>query len=487
MILGEPIYLACLVPVVAATYVVPGGRPRQFFLLAVSYAYYLTFGVIFFAILLSITCLAYCGALLLERVAQTRHAGTLLTVLLAASLLPLAFFKYLEPLFVTGTGLAGASWQLSMAQLVLPIGLSFYTFAAIGYLIDVHLGVVAPAERNPLRVALFTGMFPYVTAGPIPRTLQIMPQLELRSRFDADRAMQGVREILVGVIMKFWIADSLTVPAATVYSNLAGSIPLEKLVATVFFAFQLYTDFAGYSLIAIGSARLLGVDVPDNFRQPYLSQSLAEFWRRWHISLVGWMRDYVFYPISMRWRRHPRIAVPAAMFLTLVLIGIWHGCGWGFLAFGALHGLLLAIATITKGSRERLHRQFAVEPLILVPIRVLITFAIVALSLVLIRAQTLTQALAVYHDIFSIALLKNVQHVLGGAPDTFTYIHLHDNVTNIALIVLVVAGDIFARTQMQLARLPSLAQGILYAASVLTVLYQVIAADAPRPFVYFQF
>jgi alginate O-acetyltransferase complex protein AlgI len=486
MIVGEPIYLACLVPVAAATYMLPAGRPRQLFLLAVSYAYYLTFPSTFFAILLAITSLAYIGGLLLERASKAPRAGGLLALLIALSFAPLAFFKYLLPFLAAAPHAAGANWQLTMAQIVLPIGLSFYTFAAVGYLIDVYLGVVR-AEHDPLQIALFTGFFPYVTAGPIPRTTDVMPQFELRGRFEADRAMQGVREILLGVVMKFWIADSLAVPSAEVYANLATAVPLEKLVATLFFAFQLYTDFAGYSLIAIGSARILGIDLPDNFQQPYLSQSLAEFWRRWHISLVKWLRDYVFSPISIRWRRQRRIAIPAGMLITLVLVGIWHGIGWGFLAFGTVHGVLLAAAHATKSRRDRFVRAIRFPNFLLLPTGILITFTTVVLSLVLIRTQTLSQALDVYRSIFSSTLLGEVGKFLLGRPDAFNHIHAQDNVINIALIAAVIAGDILARTKLQLARLPALLQGPIYAASILAILYQVIAAGAPKLFVYFQF
>jgi alginate O-acetyltransferase complex protein AlgI len=486
MIVGEPIYLTCLVPVAAGTYMLPVGRPRQLFLLAVSYAYYLTFPIKFFAILLAITSLAYIGGLLLERVSKGPRAGQLLALLIALSFAPLAFFKYLKPLTAATPYAAGANWQLTMAQIVLPIGLSFYTFAAAGYLIDVYLGLIS-AERDPLEIALFTGFFPYVTAGPIPRTMDIMPQLELRGRFEADRTMQGVREILLGVVMKFWIADSLAVPSAEVYADLAHALPLEKLVATLLFAFQLYADFAGYSLIAIGSARILGIDVPDNFQQPYLSQSLAEFWRRWHISLVKWLRDYVFSPISIRWRRHHRIAIPVGMLLTLILVGIWHGTGWGFLAFGTVHGVLLAAAHVTKSRREHFVRAIGIPNLVLVPGRIIITFTIVALSLVLIRAQTLIQANDVYRSMFSLTMLREIGHFFVGHPVAFTYLHWPENITNTALIGAVIGGDIFARTKLQLAKLPAVLQGPLYAAGILTIFYQVIAQGAPKVFVYFQF
>ena len=239
-------------------------------------------------------------------------------------------YKYLLPLFLASTR-AGPNWQLTNAELTIPIGLSFYTFAAVGYLVDVALSII-PAERSIFRVALFCGFFPIVTAGPIPRT-SIVPQFDFMRPFTSDRAMAAITELLTGTVMKFWIADILGATSSAVFSDLAHSPPLEQLVAAIVFAFQLYADFAGYSLIAIGSARLLGVDLPANFRQPFLADSIPEFWRRWHISFLSWLRDYVYLPLIFSWRRLPRLASAAATFIVLTLVGIWHGAGWGFRRF----------------------------------------------------------------------------------------------------------------------------------------------------------
>jgi len=175
------------------------------------------------------------------------------------------------------------------------------------------------------------------------------------------------------------------------------------------------------------------------------------------------------------------------MFFTLVLVGIWHGAGWGFVAFGALHGTLLAIGYATKSPRAYFVDVIGVPNFVLVPLRIIITFAIVVLSLVLIRAHTLTQAVSVYNDIFSLKMLSELQDLFSAQPDAFTHVHLRDNITNIALIAVLIAGDILARTKLRLAQLPALLQGPVYAASILTILYQVIAQGAPKVFVYFQF
>jgi D-alanyl-lipoteichoic acid acyltransferase DltB (MBOAT superfamily) len=477
--------------VVIIFYLLPPGFLRQVFLVAVSYAYYLTFPARFFLVLLLLTMMGYFGALLIERSSERPGARWIGPALIAASFIPLAFYKYLVPLVATSAAGPGAHWQLTIAHVVLPIGLSFYTFAVVGYLIDVHLGIMA-AERNLLRVALFAGFFPYVTSGPIPRAPGILSQLKLDRQFAADRGLQGLREIAVGVVMKFWIADSLSAPSAAVYGDLANTIPLEKFVATIFFAFQMYADFAGYSLIAIGSARLLGVDLPDNFRQPFLSASLAEFWRRWHISLFTWLRDYVFTPVNFHLREYPKLASPIAIFLTLTLVGIWHGMGWGFLVFGMVHGLFLAISTLSRGARETLYAKLGTKLDALDPARVLATFLIVALTLVLIRAQTLSEAISIYRSIFSMKFLGNLSnYMLRFEPDPalglFRHIHAKENLTDIALIAALIAGDWVARSSVLVNRFATPILAVLSTVCVLTILNQIMFADAPKLFVYFQF
>jgi len=372
----------------------------------------------------------------------------------------------------------------------MPIGLSFYTFAALGYLADVALGVAA-AERWPVRLALFCGFFPIVTSGPIPRTTRIMPQLDFNRLFTAERGMLAVTEILTGTAMKLWIADALGTTSAAVFADLAHSPPLEKFLATIFFAFQLYADFAGYSLIAIGSARLLGVDIPPNFRQPFLADSIPEFWRRWHISLLSWLRDYVYMPLYLSWREHlPRLASAAAIFVTLILVGIWHGAGWGFVVFGVVHGLLM-IYGLTLASRDRIWAWLKVPATLVLALRVPVTFCIVALTLVLIRARNLGEAVDIYGSIFSIRMLDNVAGLFRAAPDpalAFRYIKPSEHGMDFVLIAALILGDLFARSEkLDFRALPAPARALFYTTCLMTALYQAISINAPKPFVYFQF
>ena len=316
----------------------------------------------------------------------------------------------------------GANWQLTTAELTVPIGLSFYTFAAIGYLADVGLGII-PAERSIIRVALFCGFFPIVTAGPILAT-SILPQFDLKRPFTSDRAMTALTEILTGTVMKFWIADTLGATSSPDFADLAHSAPLEQFIAAVIFAFQLYADFAGYSLIAIGSARLLGVDLPPNFRQPFLAATIPEFWRRWHISLLSWLRDYVYVPLIFSWRQRPRLASAAATVTVLILVGIWHGAGWGLSRFWRGAGIVMVCA-MTLAMRDKVWTWLKIPVSVVQAVRVPITFLVVALTLILIRARDVREALGIYQIIFSGRMVDNLRNVFDPHPDpTLAFQHI---------------------------------------------------------------
>src|SRR5579871_117740 len=260
MPLSDPRYIALLIPAVAGFYLLKSGYWRMLFILGLSYLYYLTFPIVFFPLLLSITLIAYFGGLLIDRTDGTRTYEWTVGACILLCFLPMIFYKYITPLWVdqSRSGTVSSIW-------ILPVGLSFYTFAAAGYLADVALRIV-DVERRPLRLAVFIAFFPTVTMGPVMRTA-FFDQLLFKRAFDMNRLMRGTSEILIGAVLKLWFADSLAVPCDVVYANLSSSSPLEQFVASIFEAFQVYADWLGYSMIAIGSARLFGIDLPENFRQ----------------------------------------------------------------------------------------------------------------------------------------------------------------------------------------------------------------------------
>lgn len=487
MIVGEPLYLALLALVALVVNLLPGSAARPALLLLCSYGYYATFSFQHLPVLLAVTAVAFGGGLLTARFSQSGSVGRLTLAVIALCLCPLFVYKYLLPLFLTSAQ-TGANWQLTTAELTVPIGLSFYTFAAIGYLADVGLGII-PAERSIIRVALFCGFFPIVTAGPIPRT-SILPQFDFKRPFTSDRAMTALTEILTGTVMKFWIADTLGATSSAVFADLAHSAPLEQFIAAVIFAFQLYADFAGYSLIAIGSARLLGVDLPPNFRQPFLAATIPEFWRRWHISLLSWLRDYVYVPLAFSWRRRPRLASAAATVTVLILVGIWHGAGWGFLVFGAVHGIIMVYA-MTLAIRDKVWTWLKIPVSVVQAVRVPTTFLVVALTLVLIRARDVREALGIYQIIFSGRMVDNLRNVFDPHPDptlAFQHITPIQLGMDFALVAMLICGDLFARSmRLDFRKLPRLVRAAFYAACVIIVIYQASSTTGTKPFLYWQF
>lgn len=305
---------------------------------------------------------------------------------------PLLFFKYV-PALAGATG-EGHAWS-TLRHLILPIGLSFYTFMALGYLIDVYTDK-APAERDALRFGAFLSFFPQLTAGPIERAGRFLPQLSRLGTFDPIMAVSGLRAILLGAFMKIAIADTLAPHVNAVYAFPQNHSAFDLALGTVYFSFQVYGDFAGYSLMAIGSARLLGIELMKNFEQPYLSQTLPEYWRRWHISLSSWFRDYVFIPLQFHIRRSGRRGLALALISTFTLVGIWHGAGPKYALFGLIHGVLVAYSTLTIAKRDKLWQRTNLPNWLCHTFRSTITFLVISLTFVLFRASGIANAMIIY-------------------------------------------------------------------------------------------
>ena len=486
MTLSDPSYIGCFALVFVLFYLVPGGAPRLVLLLAASLAFYANLSGSYIAVLLLVAAIAYGGGLAIEAAGASRHRRTIFIAALLSVLAPLVVFKYLAFL----CDAAGFAVPSPIAQLALPIGLSFFTFAAIGYLIDIHLDLL-PAERNPLRLALFVSFFPLVTAGPIERGGRLLPQFALALPFSSERALAGLRLIFIGLVLKVLFADQLAAPVAMVFGEPENSLPLEKFVAVVFFAFDLYADFAGYTLIAIGSANMLGIDVQPNFRQPFLSPTIPEFWRTWHMSLSFWVRDYLYLPLRAHWRRSGHKGTIAATLLSFTILGIWHGAGWQFAIYGAAWGVLAVASLYTLRYRDAAYAAIGMPPPVVRVIRAVITFLLVALVLVLFRANFLDDALLFYRDILSSGLPANLWGVIDaavfhrGTPPALPVAAAYW--ADWLLIAAIVAGDILVRNGVTLARCPVVLQIIAYNAGVAAIAYQWVAGSVAQPFLYYKF
>jgi len=276
-------------------------------------------------------------------------------------------------------------------NIILPVGISFYTFQTLSYTIDVYKKKMS-TTNDMLSFFTFVAFFPQLVAGPIERAKHLLPQFEKKRVFDYETVKKGGQLILIGFFKKIVIADSLAVLVDAVYNNLESYTGFPMVVATLFFAFQIYCDFSGYSDIAIGTARLMGFDLMTNFRQPYFSTSLTEFWRRWHISLSTWFRDYVYIPLGGSRVYNPRVYIN--IFLTFLLSGLWHGANWTFVIWGAIHGFVLVIEKMTFKKIESENKFLHLS-------RMALTFLIVCVAWVFFRSNNINDAFFILSNMFS--------------------------------------------------------------------------------------
>ena len=250
------------------------------------------------------------------------------------------YFNFLATNIEYGLQFCGLDIDIPSFGLLLPVGISFYTFQALGYSIDVYRGTT-PVERDFPTYALFVSFFPQLVAGPIERSSNLLPQFRQQHHFDYEAAMSGLRLMVWGYFMKLALADRCGLYTDIIFNNIDKHNGGSYLLAALFFPFQIYGDFAGYSLIAIGAARVMGFNLMENFHRPYFANSVGEFWHRWHISLSTWFKDYVYIPLGGN--RAGKLRTYFNLFITFMVSGIWHGANWTFVGWGSLHGILLCI------------------------------------------------------------------------------------------------------------------------------------------------
>ena len=337
-------FLVFFVVFLPVYFFVPSDR-RWLPILVASYVFYMAWNVSLSVLLMGLTVTAFGSAIAMERSAAPRVRQAILTVGICAELAPLLIFKYTNFVISTTNDLgAFLGWMNSLpyVSLILPVGISFHTFQMIGYLVDVQNGRVS-AERHFGRFAGFVVFFPQLVAGPIERSYHMLPQFWRPTRLEYVRVRDGLLQAGWGLSKKVCVADLVAPFVAGVYANPRNYNGSYLLIATVLFSIQIYCDFSGYTDMALGIAKILGYDLMANFRQPYFSASLTEFWRRWHISLSTWFRDYVYIPLGgnrvsgFRWVFN--------IMIVFILSGFWHGPAWTFVIWGALHGLCLVIET----------------------------------------------------------------------------------------------------------------------------------------------
>jgi alginate O-acetyltransferase complex protein AlgI len=362
----------------------------QIFLLAASLFFYGYWNPAYLGLItISITVTWISGLLMEGR--DIRQKQLILAGSLTINLAILFFFKYYHFAVDSVHFLVRNRIDFPSFNVLLPVGISFYTFQALGYSIDVYYGRVM-AERNFITYALFVTFFPQLVAGPIERTGNLLPQFKANHEFDYDRVTSGLRLAAWGMFKKVVVADRLAIYVNGVFGNPSAYPATSLALAVFFFAFQIYCDFSGYSDIAIGCARVLGFNLMVNFRQPYFSCTIAEFWRRWHISLSTWLKDYLYIPLGGNRKGEFRHGIN--LLITFILSGLWHGAAWHFVAWGALHGLFQLVGRSTAQLRNAIGLIFGLpeKSRIRKAIQVCITFILVCFAWVFFRANTIGDA-----------------------------------------------------------------------------------------------
>ncbi len=395
-------------PIVTLFYFVIPHRWRYLWLLLASYYFYMCWNPKYALLMATSTVITWVSGLLIDRsdklvygtTRTDKRKGELEKKLWVAlsfisNLSILFFFKYFD-FAIENINSVLAAFHMALVQpsfdVLLPVGISFYTFQALSYTMDVYRGEIY-AERNILKYALFVSFFPQLVAGPIERSKNLLIQFNRKHYFEYDRVKKGLQLMLWGFFMKLVIADRVAMVVDQVYNNWEQYAGVEIMLATVFFAMQIYCDFNSYSSIAIGAAQVMGFTLMENFRQPYFAVSAADFWRRWHISLSTWFRDYLYIPLGGNRKGKPRKYINTMIvFLTS---GLWHGASWNFVVWGGLNGIYQVIGEVTKPYREQvkslLHINGQSKWYRLVQIS--ITFVLINITWVFFRASSFTVAI----------------------------------------------------------------------------------------------
>lgn len=383
-------------------------RLQNVLLLVASYFFYACWDWRFLFLLMFSTLLDYCTGIKMQEAENQKGKAFWFWLSIIVNLGFLGVFKYFNFFAesfaeaISNFGVHINPWTLN---LILPVGISFYTFHGLSYVIDIYKDRIK-AERNFVEYAVFVSFFPLLVAGPIERATHLLPQIKRKRTFDYTKAVDGLRQILWGLFKKIVIADNCAEFANQIFNNYTDLSGSTLVLGAIFFTFQIFGDFSGYSDIALGTARLFGIDLLRNFAFPYFSRDIAEFWRRWHISLSSWFKDYLYIPLGGSkggdWMRIRNT------FIIFIVSGFWHGANWTFITWGALNALFIMPSIIMKTNRNNLETvaQGKLLPTKKEFLQMAITFTLAVFAWIFFRAENLTHALQFISGIFSKSLFK---------------------------------------------------------------------------------
>jgi alginate O-acetyltransferase complex protein AlgI len=465
-------------PLVFLLYYSLPGKYRWALLLACSYYFYMCWEVNYIFLIFTSTLIDYFSAIKIEQASSKSAKKSWMFLSIASNLGILFFFKYFN--FFTDTielslGVFNIKTAFPDFDILLPVGISFYTFQSLSYTIDVYKGE-SKAERHFGYFALFVSYFPQLVAGPIEKASRLIPKLKEVNPFNYDLAVSGTKLIALGLFKKTVIADRLSPYVAMVFDHPNDYQGIPVIVASVFFAFQIYCDFSGYTDIAIGSSRLLGKNLIKNFNLPYLSASFTEFWKRWHISLSSWFRDYVYIPLGGNKVSSSRHYIN--LFITFLVSGLWHGANFTFIFWGAMHGALVAAESLFSKFKIQINFSF------LKPLKIALVFAVVLIGWVFFRAASIDDALLI---------LKQASHIemqqIGIYMFDASICRVEELYLSIVFISLLMIFEI-AQYRMQnigkaISQIPFALRWGFYIAIVFTIMF--VGIFEKDQFIYFQF
>ena len=486
---------AIFLPIVFILYWAIPHKYRYIVLLIASYYFYMSWNPKYVLLILLTTIVSYGCAIMVEKYVPVskKKAKFCVFAALLICLGVLFVFKYFNfasnSLCILLSKLAIPMHPVTI-KVMLPVGISFYTFQSLSYVIDVYRGEVKP-QKNFLKYALFISFFPQLVAGPIERTKNLMPQLFEDRPFDEKKAVWGLRLMLVGFIKKLILSDFLAVYVDRIFDNVYDYYGMTFIFAAIFFTFQIYCDFSGYSDIAVGCAKLLNIDLMQNFNSPYQAVSIRDFWSRWHISLSTWFRDYVYIPLGGS--RCSKVRSDVNTMITMLVSGLWHGADWTFVIWGGLHGVYQIVERRLK--RGRLKNIFdasftenqKTQKRIYTVGQTVITFALVSFAWIFFRANSMSDAFYVVTH-----LHNGVIHVTKAFWRMMIDMTLDWAKLFKLLICLVGLGvyDLFSKKRDVLSdmdKIPVVIRWIGYVAVVTAIIVEMVHGGTTQSFIYFQF
>ena len=407
-------------PIAVVAYYIFPKAIRNYWLLVCSYYFYMCWNPKYSFLLMTTTIITYLSGLLLDVVNKSeldsgdtnRLRKCIVAVSFVLNIGLLFYFKYINfamDIWEDIMSRFGMRLEAPVFDVILPVGISFYIFQALSYTMDVYRGEIY-AEKNPFRYALFVSFFPQLVAGPIERSKNLLKQLAKPSEFVYENVRAGLLTMLWGYFLKLVIADRCALLVDEVFSNVGEYRGYQLMTASLLFTLQIYCDFMSYSTIAKGAAKVLGYELMENFNTPYFATSIQDFWRRWHISLSSWLRDYLYIPLGGN--KKGRVRKQFNVLLTFFVSGLWHGAAFTFVIWGMVHGILQVIEDILKPYTDKLLQKAKINPdnKILLLVKIFVTFVMVDLAWVLFRADTLSDAVLVYSKMWQTSGLEEIKY-----------------------------------------------------------------------------